>query len=53
VETLVRQTESRRPLRPLALVVASLFVAASSLLLSAAQIGSPPVSGYGIDFEAN
>ncbi|UVC12486.1 hypothetical protein IHQ71_30025 (plasmid) [Rhizobium sp. TH2] len=46
------KAEPRRPLRPLALAVASLFLAASSLLLSAAQIGSPPVSGYGIDYEA-
>lgn len=39
--------QTRSPLRPLA--IAALFLAASSVLLSAAQIGSPKISGYGID----
>jgi hypothetical protein len=42
-------TESRATLRPLAVVVAALALAASSLLLSVAQVGSPRVSGYGVD----
>lgn len=40
-------------LRPMAIVVATAFLAASSLLLSAAQIGSPTVSGYGISTANN
>ena len=34
--------------RPLAVAVVTAFLAASSILLSAAQMGSPTVSGYGI-----
>jgi hypothetical protein len=43
------QKNSRPKLRPMAVAVAAAFVAASSILLSAAQLGSPAVSGYGVD----
>lgn len=44
-------TSSKSPaaLRPLAIVVATLTLATSSLILSAAQMGSPRVSGYGVE----
>jgi hypothetical protein len=32
----------------MAIAIATAFLAASSILLSAAQMGSPRVSGYGI-----
>jgi len=39
---------SRPKLRPMAIAVATAFLAASSILLSATQMSSPTVSGYGI-----
>jgi hypothetical protein len=33
----------------MAIAVATAFIAASSILLSAAQMGSPTVSGYGVN----
>ena len=42
-------TQTSTPLRPLAIGVAAAAIAMSFLLMSAAQIGSPKVSGYGID----
>ena len=42
------QKNSGSKLRPVVVAVATAFVAASSILLSAAQMGSPAVSGYGI-----
>jgi hypothetical protein len=39
----------RHPLRPLALAVGLMAIVASSVLVSAASLGSPTVSGYGID----
>lgn len=42
------QMNSRPKLRPVAIMVATAFLAASSILLSAAQMGSPIASGYGI-----
>jgi hypothetical protein len=39
---------SRPKLRPMAVAVATAFLAASSILLSAAHMGSPMVSGYGV-----
>jgi hypothetical protein len=41
--------KSPSTLRPLAAVVAALTLAVSTVLLSAAQVGSPRVSGYGVD----
>ncbi|MDB5554635.1 MAG: hypothetical protein JWL86_4619 [Rhizobium sp.] len=43
------RSESPATLRALVPLVAALALAASSLLLSAAQVGSPRVSGYGVD----
>lgn len=43
------QNYSRPKLRPTAVAVAAAFVAASSILLSAAQMGSPAVSRYGMN----
>lgn len=42
-------SKSSATLRPLAIIVAVLTLATSSLLLSAAQMGSPRVSGYGVE----
>ncbi|WP_170976560.1 hypothetical protein [Rhizobium sp. FKL33] len=42
-------SKSPAALRPLAIVVAAVTLATSSLLLSAAQMGSPRVSGYGVE----
>ena len=39
----------QNPLRPLALAVSSSIIVACSLLVSAASLGRPQVSGYGID----
>jgi hypothetical protein len=33
----------------MAIAVATAFIAASSILLSAAQMGSPAISGYGVN----
>jgi hypothetical protein len=41
--------KSRNALHPLAVAVSSLIIIASSLLVSAATLGSSRVSGYGID----
>jgi hypothetical protein len=43
------RNKSPAALRPLALAVAVLALATSTVLLSAAQMGSPRVSGYGVD----
>lgn len=43
------QKTSRPKLRPMAIAVATAFIAASSILLSAAQMGSPAISGYGVN----
>jgi len=43
------RSKSPVTLRPLAIVVAALALTTSSLLISAAQVGSPRVSGYGVD----
>ena len=43
------QKNTSPKLRPMAVAVASAFLAASSILLSAAQMGSPSVSGYGVN----
>jgi hypothetical protein len=43
------QKTPRPKLRPMAIAVATAFIAASSILLSAAQMGSPTVSGYGVN----
>jgi hypothetical protein len=45
----MRATQTSTPLRPLAVGVAAAALAASSLLVSAAQLSSPKVSGYGVD----
>jgi hypothetical protein len=49
LENIMTRSTSQSPLRPLALVVSSLIIVASSLLISAASFGSPTISGYGID----
>lgn len=45
----MRTTKTSTPLRPLAVGVAAATLLMSSLLVSAASIGSPKISGYGID----
>jgi len=45
----IMQKNSRPTLRPMAVAVATAFLAASSILLSAAQMGSPTISGFGIN----
>jgi hypothetical protein len=45
----MRISKTATPLRPLAVGVATAALVMSSLLVSAASIGSPKVSGYGID----
>lgn len=43
------RTPPRQPLRPIAFAVSGLIIVASSLLISAAHLGRPAVSGYGVD----
>jgi hypothetical protein len=47
------QKNARPKLRPMAVAIATAFIAASSILLSAAQMGSPAVSGYGVNASAD
>jgi hypothetical protein len=47
------QKNARPKLRPMAAAIATAFIAASSILLSAAQMGSPAVSGYGVNASAD
>jgi hypothetical protein len=48
-EAFMPSSKSPAALRPLAIVVAVLTLATISLLLSAAQLGPPRVSGYGVE----
>lgn len=48
----MNHSDSPATLRPFAIIVCCLALAASTLLLSAAQLESPQRSGYGVDEQA-
>ena len=48
----MNDSKSVQALRPLALIVCGLTLVASSLLISAAQVGSSLRSGYGVNQDA-
>lgn len=45
----MKNSQSSPTLRPLAMIVCLVTLAASSLLVSAARVGSPTSSGYGVN----